>query len=123
LCCPQICRYCANFFDADFAKKFETQETAAMARKTHVYDGEVHPDEKSLRYIRTVRKSADMSAESAGTLSEAAQASTEGGAMKPYTASAKAHKAMDIIGERMEANDKAAAFEEIKVQTEQLLGL
>jgi hypothetical protein len=96
-----------------------------MARKTHVYDGEVHPDEKSLRYIRTVRKSADMSAGGAATLSEAtaAQAGTEGGAVKPYTASAKAHKAMDIIGERMEANDKAAAFEEIKVQTEQLLGL
>jgi hypothetical protein len=100
-----------------------------MARKTHTYDGEVHPDEKSLRYIRTVRRSADMStAEGAAatTLSDAtaaAQGSAANSAPTLYTASAKAHKAMDIIGERMEDNNKAAAFEEIKVQTEQLLGL
>ena len=39
------------------------------------------------------------------------------------TASSKAHKAMDIIGEKIEQNAKIAAFQEIKISTEIMLGL
>ena len=44
-------------------------------------------------------------------------------ALRLCSASAKAHKAMDVIGERIEQNARIATFEEIKISTEMLLGI
>jgi hypothetical protein len=117
----QVCKYCANFFNKDFANRHCTQETAAMARKTHIYNEEEHPHDKSMRYIRTVRMaSTTTTAETANLDPEtAAQVASE----VLHTGSAKAHKAMDVIGEKMEANAKVATFEEIKISTEIQLGI
>lgn len=109
-----MCRYCANFFDEEFAKKFEIQKTAAMARKTHI-DSPSKTEDKSMRFIRTVRVGS--------TVTDAAiseSASDKGFLMN---ASGKAHKAMDIIGEKITENAKVAVFEEMRISTEIALGL
>lgn len=115
-----MCRYCANFFHDDFAKQFQMQTTAAMARKSHIFqEGEIHPADKSLRYIRTVRMSSNVQADDA----QRDPTTGEHTAEVLHTASAKAHKALDIIGEKMEENAKVATFEEIKISTEIMLGI
>ena len=114
---PQVCRYCANFFDEEFAKQFEIQKTAAMARVTHITSPEkVH--DKSMRYIRTVRvgSTVDDTAVSAANDDEANNTFM-------LNSSGKAHKAMDVIGEKIVENAKVASFEEIRISTEIALGL
>ena len=107
-----MCRYCANFFKFDFAKQFAIQRTALNARKVHnIVEGEQDPANKSLRYIRTVRTSS--------TVSDSAEEAEQ----LLITASAKAHKAMDVIGDKVAENAKVATFEEIKISTEILLGI
>lgn len=113
-----MCRYCANFFDEEFAKKFEIQKTAAMARKTHI-DSPNKIEDKSLRYIRTVRVGSNV------TDAAVADANGEDSTDKKFllSASGKAHKAMDIIGEKITENAKVANFEELRISTEIALGL
>lgn len=113
-----MCKYCANFFDEEFAKQFEIQKTAAMARKTHI-DSPSKLEDKSLRFIRTVRVGS--------TVTEAAVEEANSGSDKGksflLSASGKAHKAMDIIGEKITENSKVAVFEEMRISTEIALGL
>lgn len=113
----EVCRYCANFFDVSFARKFDTTETAAMARKSFMMGAE--HQEKSMRFIRTVRMPSVVDVNNTSTITETGAEA----AVVLLTASAKAHKAMDAIGEKVAENSKIAAFEEIKISTEILLGL
>jgi hypothetical protein len=116
----QVCKYCANFFHEDFTKQFEIKQTAAARRKSDMLiDGEHNPDVKSMRFIRTVRVSSGVNAADAGVDPKTG----ENVANVLHTASAKAHKAMDVIGSKMEENAKVATFEEIKISTEILLGI
>lgn len=114
----QVCKYCANFFHEDFVKQFQLKNTPAMMRTSlQVIPDEEDPAQKSLRYIRTVRMPSGIP----GTAVDPVTGESVADVL--HTASAKAHKAMDIIGERMEQNAKVATFEEIKISTEILLGI
>lgn len=114
----QVCRYCANFFDEEFAKQFEIRKTAAMARITHI-DSPNKIEDKSLRFIRTIRVSSAANDSVFGADGHEREA--------PNTflmnASVKAHKAMDIIGEKIAENAKVAVHEEMRISTEIALGL
>ncbi len=114
---PQVCRYCANFFDEEFAKQFEIQKTAAMARVTHITSPDKVQD-KSMRYIRTVRVGSTVD-------DTAVSAANDDKANNTFmlNSSGKAHKAMDVIGEKIAENAKVASFEEIRISTEIALGL
>ncbi len=118
LCFSQVCRYCANFFDEEFAKQFEVRKTAAMARRTHI-DSPNKIEDKSLRFIRTIRVGSAANDSVFGTDGQEREA--------PNTflmnASGKAHKAMDIIGEKIAENAKVAVHEELRISTEIALGL
>eukprot|EP01032_Pedospumella_encystans_P014776 gene14776-16945_t len=114
----EVCRYCANFFDEEFAKQFEIRKTAAMARITHI-DSPNKIEDKSLRFIRTIRVSSAANDSVFGADGHEREA--------PNTflmnASVKAHKAMDIIGEKIAENAKVAVHEEMRISTEIALGL
>lgn len=113
-----MCRYCANFFDGEFAKQFEIQKTAAMARKTHIESPNKTQD-KSMRFIRTVRVGSTVTEQAV----EDANSDYDKGKSFLLSASGKAHKAMDIIGEKITENAKVANFEELRISTEIALGL
>ena len=97
-----------------------------MLRHTHnLLEGEVHPADKSMRYIRTVRVKAggeDPHNTTTGS-SNATINSEENSTMLLHTSSAKAHKALDVIGDKITENAKIATFEEMKISTEILLGI
>lgn len=117
----EVCRYCANFFDVGFAKKFETAETAATARKSFVYGTEY--EDKSMKFIRTVRIPSGLPSKTDSSAALAIHTGDDASAEILLSASAKAHKAMDVIGEKIAENAKVAEFEEIKISTEIMLGL
>lgn len=118
LYCKQVCRYCAKFFDEEFAKQFEIRKTAAMVRRTHI-DSPNKMEDKSLRFIRTIRVGSAANESVFGTDGHEREA--------PNTflmnSSVKAHKAMDIIGEKIAENAKVAVHEELRISTEIALGL
>ena len=96
-----MCDYCSNFFDNDFAGQFITTKTASATRIIHRIEGDdevVVDTRKSTGFPHVV---------------------VEGEPSTPGLSD----KALDVIVKLMDKNEKIANFEEIKINTEILLGV
>mmetsp|Transcript_11533 Transcript_11533/g.18913 ORF Transcript_11533/g.18913 Transcript_11533/m.18913 type:complete len:280 (+) Transcript_11533:87-926(+) len=103
----EVCNYCSKFVDPDFASKFITERTAASKRIASIDDHEeVGP----------------LSPKSTAGNSKLLEATPEDGSLKVDRAKSK-DAAVQAVADEMTKNEKIANFEEIKVNTEIMLGV
>jgi hypothetical protein len=94
----QVCAYCVQFADSDFASQFLTEAHPSGFEAVHHKDFVDH----------------------VGLSSEKMKSASTGGAEEEDHTE---HKALDIIVKEMAKNERIANFEEIKVNTEIMLGV
>ena len=102
--CSQICVYCSNFFNQDFAQTFTTTSTPATARRAFSF-GEgaeqwQHKESPSFRLHHVIVEDEDATKVSKGC---------------------RSYMGLDAVLREVEKNKNLAKFEEIKFETENLL--
>ena len=131
----EVCKYCVDFFKGNFPDHFAKQSGAAYASSYSSGFDLLN----ELELVKSPRESplptelicSSTSTVSVATLGQLDRADEEERSWTPIsdvaevpaTASAKARRALDAIGERVVENAKIATFEEMKLSTEVLLGI